>query len=64
MPLSRCAAVSEEKALICGKTALILPIGRLKKRVAAGRIELTGMMLNMSEIADEIVLAASSAPLR
>jgi hypothetical protein len=38
-------------------------IGRLRKRVAEGRIELTAMLLNMSEIADEGVLAASLQPL-
>ncbi len=39
-------------------------IERLKRRVAEGRIELTGMFLNMSEIADENSLAASLQPLR
>ena len=39
-------------------------IERLKRRVAEGRIELTGMFLNMSEIADESSLAASLQPLR
>ena len=39
-------------------------IERLKKRVAEGRIELTGMFLNISEIADEASLAASLEPLR
>ncbi len=38
-------------------------IERLKKRVEEGRIELTGMFLNMSEIADESALAASLQPL-
>jgi len=33
-------------------------IGRLKKRVAEGRIEVTGMYFNMSEIIDETTLAA------
>ncbi len=39
-------------------------IERLKRRVAESRIELTGMFLNMSEIADENSLAASLNPLR
>lgn len=39
-------------------------IERLKKRIAEGRIELTGMFLNMSDIADENILAASLQPLR
>jgi alpha-mannosidase len=39
-------------------------IERLKRRVAEGRIEVTGMFLNMSEIADENSLAASLQPLR
>ncbi len=39
-------------------------IERLKRRVAEGRIELTGMFLNMSEIADENSIAASLQPLR
>jgi hypothetical protein len=39
-------------------------IERLKRRVAEGRIELTAMFLNMSEIADEASLAASLEPLR
>ena len=39
-------------------------IERLKRRVAEGRIEITGMFLNMSEIADEGALAASMQPLR
>ncbi len=38
-------------------------IERLKRRVKEGRIELTGMFLNMSEIADEGSLAASLQPL-
>jgi hypothetical protein len=42
----------------------ISQIERLKKRIAEGRIELTGMFLNMSDIADENVLAASLQPLR
>ena len=36
---------------------------RLKQRIAEGRIEVTGMLLNMSEIADENVLAASLQPI-
>ena len=39
-------------------------IERLKKRVAEGRIELCGLMLNMSEIATESSLAAVLRPLR
>jgi alpha-mannosidase len=39
-------------------------IKRLRARVAEGRIEITGMFLNMSEIADENSLAASLQPLR
>ncbi|MEK7676980.1 MAG: glycoside hydrolase family 38 C-terminal domain-containing protein, partial [Verrucomicrobiota bacterium] len=39
-------------------------IERLKKRVAEGRIEICGLMLNMSEIATESSLAALLRPLR
>jgi alpha-mannosidase len=39
-------------------------IERLKKRVAEGRIEICGLMLNMSEIATESALAALLRPLR
>lgn len=39
-------------------------IERLKKRVAEGRIEICGLMLNMSEIAGESALAAVLRPLR
>ncbi len=39
-------------------------IERLKKRVAEGRIEICGLMLNMSEIASESSLAALLRPLR
>ena len=39
-------------------------IERLKKRVAEGRIEICGLMLNMSEIATESSLAALLQPLR
>ena len=39
-------------------------IERLKKRVAEGRIEVTGMFLNMSELATESAMAASLQPLR
>jgi Glycosyl hydrolases family 38 N-terminal domain/Glycosyl hydrolases family 38 C-terminal domain len=39
-------------------------VERFKRRVAEGRIEVTGMFLNMSEIADENSLAASLQPLR
>lgn len=38
-------------------------IERLKKRIAEGRIEVAGMFLNMSDIADEATLAASLQPL-
>jgi alpha-mannosidase len=38
-------------------------IDRLKKRIAEGRIEVTAMFLNMSDIADETILAASLQPL-
>ena len=40
-----------------------LQVERLKKRVAEGRIEVTGMYLNLSDIADEATLAASLRPL-
>jgi alpha-mannosidase len=39
-------------------------IERFKKRVREGRIEVTGMMFNMSEIADENLLCASLLPVR
>ncbi len=39
-------------------------IQRLKQRVQEGRIEITGMYLNLSEIATESSLAASLQPLR
>ncbi len=39
-------------------------IERLKRRIAEGRVELTGMFLNMSDIADERILAASLQPIR
>lgn len=39
-------------------------IERLKKRVAEGRIEITGMMFNMSEIADENVYVDFVNPIR
>jgi len=38
-------------------------IDRLRKRIAEGRIEVTGMFLNMSDIADATILAASLQPL-
>jgi len=38
-------------------------IERLKRRIAEGRVEVTGMFLNMSDIADEAILAASLLPL-
>lgn len=39
-------------------------IERLKRRLQEGRIEITGMLLNMAEIATESSLAASLEPLR
>lgn len=39
-------------------------IERLKKRVAEGRIEITGMYFNFSELPDEQTLAASLQPLK
>lgn len=39
-------------------------IARLKKRVDEGRVEITGMPFNMSEIADENILAASLTPIK
>jgi len=39
-------------------------IARLRQRVAEGRIELTAMFLNMSELPDEVSFAAFLAPLR
>jgi len=39
-------------------------IERLKKRVKEGRIEVTGMIFNMSEIADENIYAASLNPVK
>jgi len=39
-------------------------IERLKKRVAEGRIEITGMYFNFDELPDEQILAASLAPLK
>lgn len=39
-------------------------IERLKKRVEEGRIEVTGMIFNMSEIADENIYAASLNPIK
>jgi alpha-mannosidase len=39
-------------------------IERLKRRIAEGRIEVAGMLLNMSEIADEISIGASFDALR
>ncbi|MDD4869892.1 MAG: glycoside hydrolase family 38 C-terminal domain-containing protein [Kiritimatiellae bacterium] len=46
------------------KTRPASQIKRLKRRVDEGRIEVTGMMLNMSEIATESTLAASLRPVR
>lgn len=39
-------------------------IERLKKRIAEGRIEVTGMYFNFDELPDEQILAASLQPLR
>jgi alpha-mannosidase len=39
-------------------------IERLKKRIREGRIEVTGMLLNMSELASENAIAASLQPIR
>jgi alpha-mannosidase len=39
-------------------------IARLKKRINEGRIEITGMPFNMSEIADENIYAASLKPIK
>jgi len=39
-------------------------IERLKRRVKQGRIEVTGMIFNMSEIADENIYAASLNPVK
>ncbi len=39
-------------------------IERLKKRVAEGRIELTGMYFNFDELPDEQILAASLQPIK
>lgn len=39
-------------------------IDRLKKRISEGRIEVTGMYFNFSELPDEQSLAASLAPLK
>ena len=46
------------------KTRPMKQIDRLKKRIAEGRIEICGLMLNMSEIANENSLAALLRPLR
>jgi alpha-mannosidase len=39
-------------------------IARLKQRIDEGRIEITGMLFNMSEIADENIYAASLMPVK
>ncbi len=39
-------------------------IARLKKRVAEGRIEVTGLMLNGSDLADEATIAAALKPVK
>lgn len=46
------------------KSRLPAQIERLKQRVTEGRIELTGMYFNFSELPDEQVLAASLQPLK
>jgi alpha-mannosidase len=46
------------------KTRPAAQVERLKKRIADGRIEVCGMMLNMAEIAGESSLAALLRPLR
>ncbi len=44
------------------KTRPASQIERLKRRAAEGRIELTGLYLNSSDLADEITIAASLQP--
>ncbi len=39
-------------------------LNRLKERVRQGRIELTGMLFNLSEMADENMVASSLSPLK
>ncbi|RPH36188.1 hypothetical protein EHM92_04925, partial [bacterium] len=39
-------------------------VDRLRKRIREGRIEVTGMLLNMSELASENAIAASLQPIR
>ena len=46
------------------KTRPARQIDRLKKRVQEGRIEVTGMLLNWAEVADENALAHSLEPIR
>lgn len=45
-------------------TRPLIQVDRLKKRIQEGRIEVTGMIYNMSEIADENILAASLKPIQ
>jgi hypothetical protein len=42
----------------------ISQVERLKKRISEGRIEVTGMFFNMSEIADETTLVMLTQPIR
>lgn len=46
------------------KSRPISQIGRLKKRIKEGRIELTGMYFNFDGLPDEQLLAASLAPIK
>ncbi len=46
------------------KTRPAMQIERLKRRVTEGRIELTGLFLNSSDLADEATIAATLQPIR
>ena len=46
------------------KTRPASQLERLKRRVKEGRIELTGLYLNSSDLADEAIIAASLQPVR
>ncbi len=46
------------------KTRPPAQVERLKRRVAEGRIELTGLFLNSSDLADEATIAATLQPIR
>ncbi|MEI6682928.1 MAG: glycoside hydrolase family 38 C-terminal domain-containing protein [Bacteroidota bacterium] len=46
------------------KTRPASQVERLKRRVAEGRIELTGLFLNSSDLADEATIAATLQPIR